>query len=25
VKEETSGAQRPDYDGPMDLPLSILK
>ncbi len=25
VKEETKGAQRPDYDGPMDLPLSIIK
>jgi uncharacterized caspase-like protein len=25
VKEETSGNQRPDHDGPMDLPISILK
>jgi len=25
VKDETEGKQRPDYDGPMDIPISILK
>jgi TolB-like protein len=25
VKEETAGNQRPDHDGPMDLPFSIVK